>query len=152
MRPANLSLRCALQGARRGKSWELRDRGDPVLRLGDELLDPGADRAGLLLEVLAHRPDLTLDAAAVLLHRALDDRAALTQLTLELGPRAPHLTLEPVARAGAAALVALELTLDGGPGAVLGGQDLHGRDQVLPRQQAGADRHEHGALGQDLRL
>ena len=66
---------------------------------------------------------------------------------------AADLALEAVARGGAAALVALELALEADDRvAVLGGQTLDGRDQVVAGQEAGADRHQHGALGDLLGL
>src|SRR5882757_8336883 len=111
MRPANLSRSQRSPGRRAGEA-DLRDRAEPVSRFGDELLDPRGERAGLLLQVLADRTELALDAAAVLLDRPLDAVTALTQFALELGPRAADLALEAVAGGGATPLVALELALD----------------------------------------
>src|SRR5438270_441620 len=53
---------------------------------------------------------------------------------------------------GAAALVALELALDAGTGAVPGGQATYPGDEVLAGQEAGPEGDEDGALGELLDL
>ena len=125
---------------------------DALLRVGDELLDSCANDAGLLLQVLADRAHLALEAPPVLLDGALDAAATLAQLALELGARLADLALEAVAGGRAAALVALDLALEAGARAVLGGEALDGRDEVVAREQARADRNQRSALGDHLDL
>src|SRR5579884_23119 len=113
MRPANLS--------RPAVSWPPAGEAalpDQSLGVGDDFLHARAELARLLGQVLAHGLDLTLQAAAVLPDRALDQVAALAQLALEPSPGALDLALEPVAGGRAAALVAPELVLEGGPAGV----------------------------------
>lgn len=130
----------------------LGSRADQPLRVGDELLDPRADRTGLLLEIPAHRAYLTLESAAILADAALDAGAPLAELTLEPSAGPADLTLEAVASGDAAALVASQLAPDVSSGAVIRDEAPHGRDEVVPREEARADGNEDHALGEDLRL
>jgi hypothetical protein len=70
----------------------------------------------------------------------------------EARAQSEYVPAEPAAQTDAATLATLDLALEGRTSAVLGGEALHGRDQVLAGEQAGADRNEHGALGENLRL
>ena len=111
MRPANLSRQWRSPGAPGGGRGLGERRGQAPLSLRHDLLDTRGDDLRLLAQVLADRGQIALDATAVLLDRPLDAVAALAQLALELRPGAAHLALEAVARGGATALVALQLTL-----------------------------------------
>src|SRR5581483_8714185 len=117
----------------RGK-LRLEARADQLLSIRDDLLDAGADDAGLLLQVLAHRLDLALDAAAVLLDRLLDQVAPLAQLPLETSPGPADLALEAVAGGDAGALEATDLVLHAGPAAVLVGQVPDACDHAVTGQ------------------
>src|SRR5690349_19392494 len=149
MGPANLARGWRSPRRQAGEA-DLGDGREPLLGVGDELLDACRHPAGL--QVLADRAQLALDAAPVLLDAALDAVATLAQLALELGPGAPDLALEPVAGGHAAALVTPQLTLNRGLRAVLGGQALDRRDEVLLGQKAGPHRDQNGPLGQPLGL
>ena len=105
----------------------LRGRVQPALCLGNEPLEPGRDETRLAAEVLAHRTDLALEAAAVLAHGPLDAGSTVAKLALDPRAGLADLPLEPVACGCAAALVALELALDAGTRAVLRSQALHAR-------------------------
>ena len=124
MRPANLSRGWTLSWAPRGGSLWL--GADEALCVGDESLYPGGDCARLLLEIPTHRGYLTAHSAPVLMHGPLDQTPTLPQLALYPRTRSPNLTFESIAGGGAATLVALELTLEGAAGAVLGREALHG--------------------------
>ena len=108
-------------------------RADQALRVGDESLDPGGDRARLLLDVPPHRGYLTVQATPVLVHGSLNQTPALAKFTLYPGASPANLALEAIAGGGAATLVALELAVEGGAAAVLGGEPLDGRDDVVAR-------------------
>ena len=125
-------------------------RADQALRVCDESLDPCAHRVGLLLEIPSHGGYLTIQSAAILAHGLLDQATALAHLALHTRPRAANLALEAVAGSGAAALVALELALEGRACPVLGGETLDGRDHVVAGQQTGPDGDEDRALSDQL--
>src|SRR5260370_13391196 len=101
MRPANLS-RSALSWAPAGEACASGDGAEPLLDVVDELFDLGRELAGLLLEVLADRLDLTLEAAAVLLDGSLDPGTALAHFALELGAGLADLSLRAVSGGRAA--------------------------------------------------
>src|SRR3954447_985458 len=140
-------------------------RGGTGSRLGERLRHVARDGRDAVLQTLRATDEVALadvlggaayrrvDDALVALGQARDLVPALTQLTLELRPRALELTLELVAGAHAAALVlahvhvrlALELLH-----LALGGRAARVRtdrlDDVVPRGQRGADAGERDTL------
>src|SRR5215210_3352794 len=127
---------------------EVRDLGPDVL---DGLLHAGLDTLGAALEVacadvLGGALHGCLEGARVALHETLDASAPLAQAALE--PRAGllELTLELVARGGATTLVLLEVLGDltrAGGGLHVRANRLH---DVVAGDQGRADRDQHCAL------
>jgi hypothetical protein len=109
----------ALSARRAGGSLVVRLVQKP-LGVRHQFLYPLAHDRRLFFKIFTYLTNLALKAAAVLLDGLLYDAPTLAQLTLELRPSPANLTLEAVAGRGAATLVALELTLEAGAGAVLG--------------------------------
>src|SRR5215212_6986536 len=127
-----------------GRDAVLRDRAD-ARRGGDadlrDVLDAAGDAGELLRDDVRATRRVLLDGVAVAADDALDAGAGLLDVTLEL-----------VARRGAAALVAgLEL-LELADGLLAGaegvGDGAGGVDHAVTRGQRGADVRERGALDQ----